>query len=145
VLPIYGVDGEYRYSRVRPDDPPLNLGKYIQPSDTPNVLDVPRTVLEKVLDPAQSSVITEGEKTADSMASLGIPVVTLFGVWNWSYKTEKGTLYEMQLLLSDFEQIPLYGRTVAIVFDNDIRTNQNVQLAAQRLAQRLRERGAQLW
>ena len=145
VLPIYGVDGKYRYSRVRPDDPLPNTGKYIQPVYTPNVLDVPRTVLEKVLDKNQSLVITEGEKTADSLASLGVPVVTLFGVWNWSCRTDKGTPYEMQLLLPDFEQIPLHGRPVAIVFDGDIRTNRNVQLAAGRLAQRLRERGAHIW
>src|SRR5918994_2490266 len=46
VLPIYGVDGEYRYSRVRPDTPPKNGAKYLQPSGTPNVLDVPRTVVD---------------------------------------------------------------------------------------------------
>jgi len=145
VLPIFGTDGEYRYSRVRPDDSSPKMGKYIQPSDTPNVLDIPRTVLDKVLDPAQSLVITEGEKTADSMASIGIPVVTLFGVWNWSCKMDQNTPYEQQLLLRDFERIPLHSRNVAIVFDSDIHTNRNVQLAAERLAQRLRERGAQVW
>src|SRR5215213_8896498 len=50
VLPIYGVDGKYRYSRVRPDNPPPNLGKYVQPAATPNVLDIPRSVQSKVLD-----------------------------------------------------------------------------------------------
>jgi hypothetical protein len=145
VLPIYGIDGEYRYSRVRPDTPPKNGAKYLQPSGTPNVLDVPRTVLDKVMDVGLGLVITEGEKTGDSIASLGIPVVTLFGVWNWSYKTDLDTPYETQLLLPDFERIPLYGRPVAVVFDSDIHTNRNVQLAAGRLAQRLRERGARLW
>src|SRR5919199_3695896 len=83
VLPVFGVDGKYRYSRVRPDNPPENMGKYIQPAGTPSVLDIPRPVLDKVLDPELGLVITEGEKTADSLASLGIPVVCLFGVWNW--------------------------------------------------------------
>src|ERR671933_2149782 len=65
VLPIYGIDGEFRYSRVRPDTPPKNGAKYLQPSGTPNVLDVPRTVLDKVMDARLGLVITEGEKTGD--------------------------------------------------------------------------------
>src|SRR5438270_4850066 len=54
VLPVFGINGKYHYSRIRPDNPPPHTGKYIQPSDTPNVLDVPRIVLDKVLDPDQS-------------------------------------------------------------------------------------------
>jgi hypothetical protein len=145
VLPVFGVDGEYRYSRVRPDNPPENMGKYIQPAGTPNVLDVPRPVLDKVLDPKFGLVLTEGERKADSLASLGIPVVCLFGVWNWSCKTDKDTPYEMQLLLPDFDHIPLRDRRVGVVFDSDLSSNRSVQLAAKRLVQRLRERGAQVW
>jgi hypothetical protein len=108
-------------------------------------LDIPRTVLDKVLDPELGLVITEGEKTADSLASLGIPVVCLFGVWNWSVKTDRNTPYEMQLLLPDFDHIPLRDRRVGVVFDSDLSSNRSVQLAAKRLATRLRERGAQVW
>ena len=145
VLPIYGVDGEYRYSRVRPDNPPPNQGKYIQPADTPNVLDVPRAVQSKVLDSNYGLVVVEGERKGDALASLDIPVVVVFGVWNWSCKAGKDTPYETQLLLPDFETIPLHGRSVAIVFDADIHTNHNIQLAVTRFAHRLKERGAQLW
>src|SRR5215210_3209506 len=60
VLPIYGVDGEYHYSRVRPDNPPPDQGKYIQPADTPNVLDIPRAVRGKVLDSNYELVVVEG-------------------------------------------------------------------------------------
>src|SRR5215212_3242385 len=66
VLPIYGVDGKYRYSRVRPDDPLPNTGKYIQPAATPNVLDIPRSVQSKVLDPNYGLVIVEGERKGDA-------------------------------------------------------------------------------
>src|SRR5215210_3162410 len=145
VLPIYGVDGEYRYSRVRPDNPPDKLGKYIQPVETPNVLDIPRTVREKVLDPNYGLVAVEGERKGDALASLGIPTIVIFGVWNWSCKVSKDSPYEEQLLLRDFESVPLHGRSVAIVFDADLQTNQSIQLAASRLAQRLKERGARLW
>src|SRR5215218_6042594 len=79
VLPIYGVDGEYRYSRVRPDNPPPNHGKYIQPAGTPNVLDIPRAVREKVMDPNYGLVAVEGERKGDALASLGIPAIVVFG------------------------------------------------------------------
>src|SRR5215207_9128792 len=145
VLPIHGVDGEYRYSRVRPDNPPPNQGKYIQPADTPNVLDIPRAVQSKVLDADYGLVVVEGERKGDALASLGVPTAVVFGVWNWSYKEGKDTPYETQLLLPDFESIPLHGRLVAIVFDADIHTNHSIQLAVSRFAHRLKERGAQLW
>ena len=145
VLPIHGVDGEYRYSRVRPDNPPPNQGKYIQPANTPNVLDIPRAVRGKVLDRNYGLVVVEGERKGDALASLGIPTVVVFGVWNWSCKEGKDTPYETQLLLPDFESIPLHGRSVAIMFDADIHTNQSIQLAVTRFAHKLKERGAQLW
>lgn len=145
VLPIYGVDGQYRYSRVRPDDPPPGMGKYIQPAGTPNVLDIPRTVRDKVMDAAAPLATTEGEKKADYLASRGIAAVCLFGVWNWSDKTGEGTPHEIQLLLADFDEIPLRGRPVSILFDCDTKINMNIQLAAYRFAHKLRERGAVLW
>jgi len=145
VLPIYGVDGEYRYSRVRPDNPPPNQGKYIQPADTPNVLDVPRAVQSKVLDSNYGLVVVEGERKGDALASLGIPTVVIFGIWTWSCTEGKDTPYESQLLLPDFESIPLHGRQVAIIFDADLYTNSSIQLAVTRFAHRLKERGAQLW
>lgn len=53
--------------------------------------------------------------------------------------------HETQLLLSDFDHIPLRQRKVSILFDCDNRYNKNIQLAAYRLAHKLRERGAVLW
>jgi len=145
VLPIYGVDSEYRYSRVRPDNPPPNQGKYVQPADTPNVLDVPRAVQSKVLDSNYGLVVVEGERKGDALASLGIPTVVIFGIWTWSCTEGKDTPYESQLLLPDFESIPLHGRQIAIIFDADLYTNSSIQLAVTRFAHRLKERGAQLW
>jgi hypothetical protein len=144
VLPVYGIDDKYRYSRVRPDNPPSDMSKYIQPGGTPNVLDVPRPVLDKVLERETLLVITEGEKKADYLASLGVAVVCLFGVWNWSHKMSKDTPYEKQVLLEDFDELPLRGREVALMFDCDTMTNTNIQLAAYRLANKLRGRGALL-
>jgi hypothetical protein len=145
VIPVYGVDGEYRYSRVRPDEAPPGTGKYIQPAGTANVLDAPRSVRGKVLDAGEPLAYTEGEKKADYLASRGVAVVGLFGCWNWSNKTNEGTPLEMQILLADFDAIPHRDRPVSILFDCDIRINKNLQLAAYRFAQKLRERGAVLW
>jgi hypothetical protein len=145
VLPIYGVDGRYRYSRVRPDNPPPDKGKYLQPAATANVLDIPRTVLDKVMDTSLTLVITEGEKKCDYLASHGMAAVGLFGVWNWAHKVNEGTPYETQILLPDFDEIPLYGRKVSILFDCDARLNKNIQMAASRLARQLMGRGAELW
>jgi len=146
VLPVFGIDGEYRYSRVRPDNPPPSpLGKYLQPASVPNVLDVPKTVLDRVLNVEFALAIGEGEKKTDYLASLGYAVIGLFGVWNWSHKAGKDTPYETQLLLPDFDHIPLRDRLVSILFDCDLVSNPNIQLAAYRLAQKLRERGALLW
>lgn len=47
VIPVRGVDGEVRFSRIRPDDPrpdakrPGKVTKYEQPGGTPVTLDVP--------------------------------------------------------------------------------------------------------
>jgi len=145
VLPVYGVGGEYLFSRVRPDEPLPGQGKYLQPAGTPCVLDVPRPVLEKVTETLDTLAVVEGERKGDYLASLGIPVVVLFGCWNWGQKTNEGAPLETKLLLRDFDAIRLRGRPVSIMFDCDIRTNTDVQRAAYELAMKLKDRGAQLW
>jgi len=144
VLPVHDVHGKYRYSRVRPDQPPMGC-KYLQPSETETILDVPPTVRDKVLDANFALIITEGEKTADSIASLGIPVVCVFGVWMGTCKVNEDTPYETHLLLPDFNHIPLHNRRVSVLFDSDIQANENIQHAAARFARCLYERGARLW
>lgn len=68
-----------------------------------------------------------------ALTSAGACVVTLTGVFNW--RSRLGTL-------GDWEDVPLKGRTVAVCFDADAKTNANVARAMARLGKWLRSKGA---
>lgn len=138
VLPMYRVTGEYIGLQFKPAVPQLKPGedkpvKYATPAGMGNRLDVPRSVAHMVRDPAAGLIITEGVKKADALASRGIPVVALTGVWNWRKK--EGTL-------GDWEDIPLIGRHVSVCFDSDAPTNPQVRHAMIRLVDWLRSKKA---
>ena len=77
VIPVWGVDGRYRFSRLRPDEPrqdrdnPEKINKYEQPPGTPLALDVPRAAQPDLRDPTKRLWIVEGEKKADALVSRG--------------------------------------------------------------------------
>jgi putative DNA primase/helicase len=137
LLPMYRVTGEQIGFQLKPAIPQEAPGgkkqKYASQSGVPNRLDVPPAVADAVRDPSSSLWITEGIKKADCLASMGRPVVTLTGVFNW--KTKHGTL-------GDWEDIPLQGRDVVICFDADARDNRMVMLAMQRFGRWLESKGA---
>lgn len=83
-----------------------------------------------IRDIATPLFLTEGVKKADAMTSRGWCTVALSGVFNW--RSTLGTL-------GDWEDIPIKGRTVTIVFDADTRSNPNVMRAMQRLGRWLRD------
>jgi uncharacterized protein DUF3854 len=89
VIPVRGVDGQFRFARIRPDDPrqdgdkPGKINKYEQPLGTPLALDVPRAALPYLGDPTRRLWIVEGEKKADALVSHGECAVALLGVWAW--------------------------------------------------------------
>jgi hypothetical protein len=82
--------------------------------------------------------ITEGQKKGDALASLGLCVIALLGVWNWRGKNELCG----STVLADWEHIALRGRDVRIVFDSDLRSNPHVQAALKRLTGWLGSKGA---
>lgn len=138
VLPMYRVTGEYIGLQFKPAVPQLKPGKdkpvkYATPAGMGNRLDVPPAVAHLVRDPAAGLLITEGVKKADALASRGIPVVALTGVWNW--RNKEGTL-------GDWEDIPLQGRHVSVCFDSDAPTNPQVRNAMIRLVDWLKSKGA---
>lgn len=138
VLPMYRVTGEYIGLQFKPAVPQLKPGKdkpvkYATPVGMGNRLDVPPAVAHLVREPAAGLLITEGVKKADALASRGIPVVALTGVWNW--RNKEGTL-------GDWEDIPLRGRHVSVCFDSDAPTNPQVRHAMIRLVDWLRSKGA---
>jgi uncharacterized protein DUF3854 len=64
-------------------------------------------------------------------------VVAIIGVWNWLHDGGKP--------IPDMADIPLEGRRVSVMFDSDILWKWQVQLAARRLAEHAKERGAQVF
>lgn len=138
VLPMYRVTGEYLGFQFKPAVPQAKPGtdkpaKYASLKGMGNRLDVHPAVARQVRDPAEPLWITEGIKKADSLATRGLAVVTLTGVWNW--RNQEGSL-------GDWEDIPLKGRSVAVCFDADAPTNPQVRNAMIRLVGWLRSKGA---
>lgn len=128
LIPEYRVTGELIGYQFKPAVPQRGSDKkfvkYASQAGTPNHLDVPPLVADKVRDPDSPLWITEGIKKADSLASRSRAVVTLTGVFNW--RSKLGTL-------GDWEDIPLQGRSVVICFDADAREKRTVLLAMRRL------------
>ena len=138
-IPVYGVDGRFRFYRIRPDNPRRDrekLGKvvkYEQPSGTGVTIDVPCSAQPFLSDAGTRLWIVEGEKKADALVSQGECAVALLGVWSWKRDG---------LPLSDWDSIRLVGREVHIAFDSDVANKVEVQRALSALAEYLEARGA---
>ena len=139
VIPVYGVDGSFRFYRIRPDDPrrdlekPGKVVKYEQPTGTGVTIDVPRSAQPFLSDAGTRLWIVEGEKKADVLVSRGECAVALLGVWSWKRDG---------LPLPEWDSIRLVGREVHIAFDSDAARNVEVQRALSALAEYLWARGA---
>jgi hypothetical protein len=139
VIPVYGVDGGFRFYRIRPDDPrrdlekPGKVVKYEQPTGTGLTIDVPRSARPFLSDARTRLWVVEGEKKADALVSRGEVAVALLGVWAW----KRGGL-----LLPEWDAIRLVGREVHIAFDSDAAHKVEVQRALSALAEYLQARGA---
>lgn len=138
-IPRYRVrTGEYIGIQFKPavPQPHPSTGKtpkYVSPKGMNLRVGVHPACTGWVNDAALPLWITEGEKKADALASLGLAAVSLTGVWNW--RNQEGTL-------GDWEDVPLRGRPVAVCFDSDAVTNPKVRAAMRRLVDWLRSRGA---
>jgi len=79
-IPIFDVFGEFKFHRLRPDDPRQDRGKpdkaikYEQPPNTPLVIDVSPAALEGLSDTSRKLWIVEGEKKADAIINLSCPL-----------------------------------------------------------------------
>ncbi len=139
VIPVYGVDGRFRFYRIRPDDPrrdrekPGKVVKYEQPSGTGVTIDVPRSAQPFLSDAGTRLWIVEGEKKADALVSRGECAVALLGVWSWK---------RHGLPLPDWDSVRLVGREAYIAFDSDAAHKVEVQRALSALAEYLQARGA---
>jgi hypothetical protein len=134
-IPVSDVFGELRFHRIRPDDPRPDRNKsgkvikYEQPPNTPLTIDVPPMALEGLRDTSRRLWIVEGEKKGDALVSQGECAVGLLGVWAW-----KRDGYP----LPDWDQIPMIGREVRILFDSDAADKVEVRHALYALSRFLR-------
>lgn len=136
LIPLYRVTGELIGAQFKPGTPQPygeRTMKYASPVGTRPRLDVPPTASVGVRVVTTPLWITEGVKKADALASKGLAVVSLSGVFNW--RSRYGTL-------GDWEDIPLKGRTIVICFDADARHNRQVTGAMRRLGMWLESKGA---
>lgn len=137
LLPMYRATGELIGAQWKPRVPfPGSNGKpqkYASPAGRTNRLDVHPRNRDRIVDPTVPLWVTEGIKKADSLTSQGLCVVALTGVWNW--RSQLGTL-------GDWEDVPLKGRTVTVVYDADARDKHQVLSAMVRLGRWLKSKGA---
>jgi putative DNA primase/helicase len=147
LIPLYAPTGEIASCQYRPDSPGTDPKtkkpvKYASPGGRGSVLDVhPFNSADRpdehrpprIADTTIPLWITEGTKKADALASRGLCVVALSGVFNW--RSPLGTL-------GDWEDVPLKNRQVGVIFDADARTNASVARAMARLGAWLKSKGA---
>jgi len=147
LLPLHTTDGGIGPCMLRPDDPRIVQDKdgktrrlkYEAPKDSGTRLDCPPTCLAALGDPAIPLWVTEGQKKADALASLGLCALALLGVWNWRGKNAAGGI----TFLADWDNVALNnGREVRLVFDSDVMVKAGVRLALDRLMMHLQRRGA---
>jgi hypothetical protein len=133
LLPLHTTDGQQPLTIFRPDHPQLDakgrLRKYLLPKGASVRLDCPPRCLPHLKDPHTPLWITEGQKKADSLASVGAVSICLLGVWNFKGKNAMGGT----TFLGDWDYVTLPGREVRLVFDSDVLTLIGVRKAVDRL------------
>jgi hypothetical protein len=139
VIPTFSPSGSTGF-RLRPNVRISPGRKYEQAAGVGSILDVHPLNLERVRDSGIELWVTEGEKTADSLASRGECVISIPGVHNFAEKGSRGVEG-----LPCWDYVPLQGRTVNVVFDSDTLTNPSIQLALERLVTLLEGRGASVY
>ena len=113
----------------------------MQPQGTGSAAYFPKCVDWKEIlnDVEQPLIITEGELKASKACKAGFPTIGLGGVWNW-LNTDRAVP-----LLPELEKPKWARRNVYITFDSDLRTNDGVCKALDRLSKTLYQRGALPW
>jgi hypothetical protein len=168
LIPYYWPDDVSPVSyRIRRDHPDLVAGKdgavkqdrkYLGAPGGGNRLYVPPGItLEQLADPRIPMVVVEGEKKAlaswrlanhESTQPRFIPVA-IPGVWNWRGTVGKtggpnGERLDVKGPIIDLSRIKSDGRTVFIVFDANVHTNDSVKWARRGIAREFATRSAEV-
>ncbi len=137
LVPLYDMWANVSSHQYRPDDPRENaegkLVKYETRTGYRQVLDANPILGERLRDPKEPLIVTEGARKADSAISQGYIAVALSGVWCWR---------KDRVQLPEWEDIKLYGREVYVAFDSDFRSKPHVLKALKGICEFLYERGA---
>ena len=166
LIPYYQPGDAYPFNyRLRRDNPEWKQGKdgkpkperkYLGPPNCGNRLYIPPGVTVKHLnDERVPLVLVEGEKKALALWRLAnhdidrprfIPIA-IAGVWNWRGITgktggPKGERLDVKGPITDLDRISWAGRTVFILFDADVSTNESVAWARKGLSRELTSRNA---
>ena len=137
LVPLHDMFGNVSSYQYRPDDPRENaegkLVKYETRAGHRQVLDANPILGERLRDPKEPLIVTEGARKADAAISEGYVAVALPGVWCWR---------KDRVPLREWEDIKLYGREVYVAFDSDVRSKPHVLKALKGICEFLYERGA---
>jgi hypothetical protein len=138
-VPLWNVAGRADGYQLRPDQPRERDGrliKYESRPKAPNMLDCHPLMRPKLAEPDARLFITEGCRKADALATIGVPCLSLQGVWSWLSSDHRP--------LSDFREITWDGRDAVLCFDADLMTKRPVHDALGELADVLTRRGARV-
>ena len=141
LIPGWCTDGLNGFYVLRPDNPRVveqkkkgklpdgtyrnKVIKYEFPKGHSMRLDCPPASYSMLGDPSEPLWITEGQKKADALASLGLCALAVLGVNNWRGKNNDGGLTS----LADWHEVALNNRNVIIAFDSDVMEKYEVQQA----------------
>ncbi len=156
LLPLHTTDGTQSVVVFRPDNPrvieekkkgknpdgtyPCHVIKYEYPKGAPMRVDCPPFCRPLLANPKLRIWITEGQKKADALASVGECAIALLGVWNFKGRNAEGGT----TILADFDYIAWQEREVRIVFDSDVAEKPEVHQAMDRLRYHLRNKHARV-
>jgi hypothetical protein len=168
VIPYYwpGQGAPFNY-RLRRDHPDIVLGKngelkperkYLGAPGSGNRLYIPPGITPEQLADAKTPIaLVEGEKKALALWRLAnhesnqprfIPIA-IAGVWNWRGTIGKtggpnGERLDVKGPIADLSRVQWDGRTVFIIFDRNVHTNESVKAARKGIARHLTECGAKV-
>jgi len=153
---------EYQLRRDTPDYEQHNgtvkeKGKYVFPPGRGNILYfTPEATVADLLNIDLPVIFVEGAWKAlatqelCNQAGYKYLVIALTGVWNWRGKigkvdTPNGNKATLNGVIPDMDKLDLKGRTVNILFDANVHTNESVRAAREVFARELCRRGAEVY
>jgi putative DNA primase/helicase len=134
-IPLWNVHREQTGWQIRPDMPRFDgKGKPRKYENRPLpdgrlLLDVHPRLVPLLRDPREPLFVTEGTPKGDSLASQDVCCLALSGVWGFRGSNEYGG----KVILPDWQYVPLNGREVIVVYDNDVMAKDQVAAALKAL------------